>query len=225
LLYGEWHCKRCGVSVCRSCCSKRLVVPEQSSQTEKVLSRVPVCDTCYTNETTEQIRAYIGRFREMGYTHASVKRGMDAVKSHGLNPLDASALIDELVSSQASQLTIEEASAAAGDARTSPAPAEPTDADNGVDPDTPTPSPRSTPPPPATTADTDVVTVSPTAPETPQPTAPSTEICVVCFDKPYDCVFVDCGHMCACLDCAPSFNNVCPYCKVPIQRILKVYKI
>jgi len=200
-------------------------VPEQSSQTEKVLSRFPVCDTCYTNEKSERIRSYIGRFREMGYTHAGVKRGMDAVRARGLEPLDASVLIDELVSSQTSQLCLDEPPPTTADARTSPAP-------TSADPDTPTPSPRGSPPPAEDEGEDEpggdpqsAAPAIPTAPQSPQPTAPSTEICVVCFDKPYDCVFVDCGHMCACLDCAPSFNNVCPYCKVPIKRILKVYKI
>ena len=47
--------------------------------------------------------------------------------------------------------------------------------------------------------------------------------CKVCFDAPSDCVFLDCGHMCACRKCAARVKN-CPICRRHIARTVPVFR-
>ena len=47
--------------------------------------------------------------------------------------------------------------------------------------------------------------------------------CKVCFDAPSDCVFLDCGHMCACRKCAAKVKN-CPICRRHIARTVPVFR-
>lgn len=46
-------------------------------------------------------------------------------------------------------------------------------------------------------------------------------ICTVCMDKPRDYIFINCGHMCICGDCAPKLAK-CTICQLP-GKAIKVY--
>mmetsp|Transcript_3771 Transcript_3771/g.4182 ORF Transcript_3771/g.4182 Transcript_3771/m.4182 type:complete len:300 (-) Transcript_3771:28-927(-) len=49
--------------------------------------------------------------------------------------------------------------------------------------------------------------------------------CKVCFDNPINSVIVDCGHSCLCMTCVESHEfKVCPVCRTPVTKIVKVYK-
>jgi len=39
------------------------------------------------------------------------------------------------------------------------------------------------------------------------------ELCVVCLEKPYDTVFLRCGHLCCCSACVGRVKNKCPICR------------
>ena len=51
--------------------------------------------------------------------------------------------------------------------------------------------------------------------------------CAVCMDKPKDTVLLDCGHRATCHDCALSLQNsgkpLCPICRSPIKKTIRVY--
>eukprot|EP01087_Luapelamoeba_hula_P010996 TRINITY_DN294_c0_g2_i2.p1 TRINITY_DN294_c0_g2~~TRINITY_DN294_c0_g2_i2.p1 ORF type:complete len:207 (+),score=27.23 TRINITY_DN294_c0_g2_i2:82-702(+) len=47
--------------------------------------------------------------------------------------------------------------------------------------------------------------------------------CLVCFDEnTRDTVFVPCGHLVACMNCAKALAQ-CPLCRQPVSHCLKVY--
>jgi len=48
--------------------------------------------------------------------------------------------------------------------------------------------------------------------------------CVVCMEKPPETVIVDCGHLCLCVKCG-NHMKFCPLCRVPISKIIKVFKV
>ena len=48
------------------------------------------------------------------------------------------------------------------------------------------------------------------------------DICVVCMEKPYDSVFIKCGHMCTCLSCGERAKK-CPVCR-EVSKVKYVYK-
>jgi len=58
------------------------------------------------------------------------------------------------------------------------------------------------------------------------------ELCVICMDKPKTYLIAPCGHKCLCEDCAESLerqghgdrNKTCPICRVPMQRMFKVFE-
>ena len=48
--------------------------------------------------------------------------------------------------------------------------------------------------------------------------------CVVCADKPIEAVFIPCGHLVTCLECAGLVvSQGCPMCRDDIQTYLKVF--
>jgi hypothetical protein len=52
------------------------------------------------------------------------------------------------------------------------------------------------------------------------------QLCAVCMFSCVDTVLVPCGHACLCRRCAKRVQwtyGKCPICRVPIQRILKLY--
>lgn len=55
-----------------------------------------------------------------------------------------------------------------------------------------------------------------------------TNLCVICWDRergPYACV--PCGHQCLCTHCKDLIiphKSRCPYCNVPLQMIMKLFR-
>lgn len=47
--------------------------------------------------------------------------------------------------------------------------------------------------------------------------------CKICFEKPADCVILECGHICACMGCAQPLK-LCPMCRQPIARVVKTFQ-
>jgi hypothetical protein len=57
------------------------------------------------------------------------------------------------------------------------------------------------------------------------PELPSQMTCVVCWDNTRNAIFLPCGHICTCWDCATSVSKSgqCPICRLDIQSTWKVY--
>lgn len=54
--------------------------------------------------------------------------------------------------------------------------------------------------------------------------------CVVCLDAPPSCVFDPCGHLACCCGCAASLTSragggVCPICRLPVVKAIKLFKV
>ncbi|KAI9486696.1 MAG: zinc finger, C3HC4 type-domain-containing protein [Benjaminiella poitrasii] len=52
-------------------------------------------------------------------------------------------------------------------------------------------------------------------------------LCRICFDAQQNCVFLDCGHMVTCMECAKKLieaNNQCPICREPILKLVHVFR-
>ncbi|KAJ8300619.1 hypothetical protein KUTeg_022138 [Tegillarca granosa] len=49
------------------------------------------------------------------------------------------------------------------------------------------------------------------------------EKCVICLDKPPNCVYADCGHLVTCMECASRILD-CPVCREAIIQKIKVFK-
>lgn len=81
----------------------------------------------------------------------------------------------------------------------------PSHADVGVDVTAPPPQ---LPPPDADVADKD---------------DEDRTICKICLLKPYEIVFVPCGHILACSECARNFSKCCPLCRSKIEKKIKIY--
>lgn len=54
-----------------------------------------------------------------------------------------------------------------------------------------------------------------------QVTATNAVECVVCMDAQTRVIFLPCGHLCCCIDCAKDLN-LCPMCRSLIDRKIKV---
>lgn len=39
-------------------------------------------------------------------------------------------------------------------------------------------------------------------------------ICVICMTNPRECAYVNCGHVCACIECCETMGTQCPICRV-----------
>ncbi|XP_066442507.1 baculoviral IAP repeat-containing protein 7 [Eleutherodactylus coqui] len=48
------------------------------------------------------------------------------------------------------------------------------------------------------------------------------KICKVCMDKDVSMVFVPCGHLVVCMDCAPNLRH-CPICREPIRGSVRAF--
>jgi len=46
--------------------------------------------------------------------------------------------------------------------------------------------------------------------------------CVICMSEKRECVFVPCGHVACCEQCAGSLVT-CPICRVAVERSVKMY--
>ncbi|KAI8076458.1 uncharacterized protein B0P05DRAFT_139570 [Gilbertella persicaria] len=52
-------------------------------------------------------------------------------------------------------------------------------------------------------------------------------LCRICCDAQQNCVFLDCGHMVTCMDCAKKLlesRNECPICREPILKLVHVFR-
>ncbi|KAF6733127.1 Mitochondrial ubiquitin ligase activator of NFKB 1 [Oryzias melastigma] len=49
--------------------------------------------------------------------------------------------------------------------------------------------------------------------------------CTVCLSRQRSCVFLECGHVCACAECYESLTEPkkCPICRAPIERVVPLY--
>ncbi|KAJ1943209.1 hypothetical protein EC988_006293 [Linderina pennispora] len=54
------------------------------------------------------------------------------------------------------------------------------------------------------------------------------DLCKICWDEATNCVFLNCGHMCTCLECGEqifkSERKECPICREHIARIVHVFR-
>jgi len=52
-------------------------------------------------------------------------------------------------------------------------------------------------------------------------------LCRICCDAQSNCLIMDCGHMCTCLDCGKKLQetkNECPICRETIIKIIRVFR-
>lgn len=51
--------------------------------------------------------------------------------------------------------------------------------------------------------------------------------CVVCIENPRECVLLDCGHICICVDCFEKLPRPlrCPICREDVERCLPLYNV
>lgn len=55
---------------------------------------------------------------------------------------------------------------------------------------------------------------------------PDADICKICFDAPYECIILECGHICSCMECSNVFlKTECPICRVKVTRVVKFFKV
>jgi hypothetical protein len=64
---------------------------------------------------------------------------------------------------------------------------------------------------------------APAATTAPSGPSPKAETCVICLDAPRETVFLECGHMVACRQCATLVSD-CPICRQKIVRVIPVFK-
>ena len=50
------------------------------------------------------------------------------------------------------------------------------------------------------------------------------DLCQICYGEEVDALFYDCGHVCACVDCAKQCES-CPICRRSIQKVVKMYRV
>lgn len=50
-------------------------------------------------------------------------------------------------------------------------------------------------------------------------------ICSICLSRQRSCVFLECGHVCACVQCCDALPapKLCPICRAPIDRVVTLY--
>jgi hypothetical protein len=53
--------------------------------------------------------------------------------------------------------------------------------------------------------------------------AEEADLCQICYTYEMNAVFVDCGHVCSCLECAKQCD-CCPICRKDIKQVLKMFK-
>ena len=51
------------------------------------------------------------------------------------------------------------------------------------------------------------------------------ELCILCVSNRRECVFLDCGHICVCVDCLKSlpFPKTCPICRCKIIQTVLLF--
>jgi len=50
------------------------------------------------------------------------------------------------------------------------------------------------------------------------------DICKVCWDATINCVLLECGHMCACINCSKKLTE-CPICRQHVVRCVHVFRV
>ena len=50
------------------------------------------------------------------------------------------------------------------------------------------------------------------------------DLCQICYGEAVDALFYDCGHVCACVDCAKQCES-CPICRRAIQKVVRMYRV
>lgn len=49
------------------------------------------------------------------------------------------------------------------------------------------------------------------------------DLCKICMDRAVDCVMLECGHMCTCVDCGKQMSE-CPICRQFVIRVIRTFK-
>jgi E3 ubiquitin-protein ligase XIAP/baculoviral IAP repeat-containing protein 2/3 len=49
-------------------------------------------------------------------------------------------------------------------------------------------------------------------------------LCKICFELKIDSIILPCGHCCSCMECCQALD-ICPICRTPIDRVVKMYKV
>nr|XP_039271353.1 mitochondrial ubiquitin ligase activator of nfkb 1-A-like [Styela clava] len=51
------------------------------------------------------------------------------------------------------------------------------------------------------------------------------DTCIICLTNPRECVILDCGHICACVDCVEILPSpkTCPICRSDIKKIVPLF--
>lgn len=53
---------------------------------------------------------------------------------------------------------------------------------------------------------------------------PAEDLCKICMDAPVEAVFLECGHLVACLNCSKILSE-CPVCRQYISRIIRFFRV
>ena len=52
--------------------------------------------------------------------------------------------------------------------------------------------------------------------------------CLICMERPKDALFIRCGHLVSCMDCAcllKQRNDPCIICRDPIVEVIRTYRV
>ncbi|KAJ9608957.1 hypothetical protein H2200_006728 [Cladophialophora chaetospira] len=49
------------------------------------------------------------------------------------------------------------------------------------------------------------------------------DLCQICYGSEIDALFFDCGHVCACVECAKQCE-LCPICRKPVKQVVKMFR-
>ena len=52
---------------------------------------------------------------------------------------------------------------------------------------------------------------------------PPETICCICMENPREMVYINCGHLCACLKCERRVDDKCPICRTASRAIRVIY--
>ena len=53
--------------------------------------------------------------------------------------------------------------------------------------------------------------------------APPETICCICMDAPREMVYINCGHLCACVKCEQRIGDKCPICRTASRAVKIIY--
>ena len=49
------------------------------------------------------------------------------------------------------------------------------------------------------------------------------DMCQICYGEEIDALFYDCGHVCACVECAKQVDS-CPICRKSVRHVVRMYR-